>query len=269
MFFPFVVSGETIADPFFDLPLIGWRNRLAEGTLAASSEGTDGAAANAVTGTTYDFWTPVSLPGWIEVELPTGQACDYCAIAAHTCGSSATAVICEYREGDAWVEAASAIPADDEPLMLVFPEVIASRWRIRLEGGAAPVIGVAHIGLSIVMQRGVVAPYTPTSIASEIELMATRSLGGQFIGSSIVHRGARTDVSFSPLDEAWARLELEPFRRHFDGGGCFFFAWSPVSSPNDIGYCQRDPREGTELRLVYRDDGYIDVTMQIEAFVGQ
>lgn len=269
LLFPWAATGEVPAEPELDLPLIAWDNRLRAGALTASSESDDGAAANALTGTTWDYWVPEALPATLEVELPAAAACDCCAIAAHTCGTSATAVICEYRVGGDWVEAASAIPADDEPLMLVFPEATASRWRIRLEGGVPPAIGVAHVGLALVMERGVVGPYVPTTLAGEVELLANRSLGGQFLGSTILRRGARTEVAFAPLTEAWVREVLEPFRRHFDAGGGFFLAWSPIGRPHDVGWCQRQPGEGTELRPQYREDLTMDVTMRVEAHVAQ
>mgnify|MGYP000903398749 CR=1 FL=1 len=267
--FPYLLTGDAPDDPYFDLPVIAYRNRLAEGVLTASSAGEDGAAANAITGTTFDFWRPLTPASSLEVELPGAQPCDYCAIAAHTLGSRGYSVTCQYWQDGEWVEAGSVLPANDEPVVMLFPEAISDRWRIVLNGvGALPVIGVAMIGPTLTMQRGIIAPFTPPGMASQVSLESSVSLGGHLLGQSVTFEGARFSVSFAPLDEWWVRGDFAAFRRHFNVGGGFVLAWSPASNPQEVGYCWRAEGEGTELTPVYREDVYMDVTMEVRAHVG-
>lgn len=262
-----IAEDEGDADPYLNMPLIAWENLFERGLATASGETADGFLANAWSGT-YDFWVPPVMPAWARVDLASAAPADCLGVAGHTLGSTLTTVICEYLEDGEWIEAASAIPQDDTAFILVFPEIHAAAWRVRLEGTRSPAIGTMMLGRSLVMEGGVQGDHVPISIADRTELLVNVSLGGHVVGRSVIRRGAEETIAFAPMTTGWVRSEFEPFRRHFNEGRPFFFAWAPVAWPNDVALCQRRGGDGTEIRPEHRGmfGGAMWVEMQVEAY---
>lgn len=246
----FLASGAADADK----PAILFDNILSRATLDASSTAI-GAAANVLGPQTFDWWQASAMPATLTGTLAAAESCDCACIAAHDLGTKAATVIVQRWNGSGWVAVATYAPTDDAALMLIWPAVSADQWRIRFTGASAPKIGIAFIGSRLIVPEAVAAPYIPADMAQRVELMAARSLGGQFLGVSVYRRGLEGEAGFGPVPRSWVDGALRPFAAHYDAGGTFFFAGAPALMPGDVAYCWRSENAG-ELRPSYSAGGY-------------
>ncbi len=244
----YLASGS--ADP--DKPAILFDSVLGRATLAPSSTA-DGAVANVLGPQTYDWWRASAMPATLTATLDAAESCDCCALIGD--GLAGLSVYVERKSGSTWLTAASAAPADDSALMLVFPAASATQWRIRITGSAPPAIRIAYLGARLIVPESVAAPYVAADSAQRVELMTARSLGGQYLGASTYRRGLSGEVAFGPVPRAWVDGDLRAFRDVYDAGGTFFFAGSPALMPRDIAYCWRG-ESADELRPSYSAGGY-------------
>lgn len=247
------------------LPMILWRNVLAEGALAASSETFDGFAANALGPQTYDFWTPASVPATLAVTLAAAEECDACAIFGHTLGTAGATVEVQYFDGAIWQTVATATPANDEPLLFIFPAASSTQWRIRVTGAVAS-ISIAMIGKRLVVPGGVQTGYVTLDMALQIEMIASSSVTGQFFASRVNRKGAQTSIALATQRRDWIEGDAEGFIAHFNAGGTFAWASAPELLTRDLGYCRR---AGGVLAATY-DPGaiYGEVSLEVDAYVG-
>lgn len=258
-----VISGAP-ADP--GQPMALYSNALARGTLAASSTAAGSYAANILGPQTYDGWQPAAMPATLAVTLAAAESCDACAIAAHTLGSAGATVYVERWTGAAWVIMAQASPTDNLPVLMIWPAASAAQWRLRVTGSAAPVLGVAMIGLRLIFPAPVRPPYVPADAARRVDMTAQRTLGGHYAGAVIKRREVETEAAFGPLPRSFADGALRAFRDHYDAGGTFFFAGGPEAMPQDVAYCWR-PDGASELRPAYGAGGlWAAVTMRMAGY---
>lgn len=247
-----------------DRPAVLWVNLLASGTLTASGAAAGSYAENILGPQTYDAWTADALPAWVAVELAAPAEADCCGIVAHTLGSLGATVAVELWTGSAWAAVATASPATDEPLMLVWPVTSAARWRLRITGSAVPSLGVAVLGRRLIFPATIAPPYVPANLARRVDLEPQVSLGGQYVGGTVWRQARELEAQLTPLPRSFVDgAGMDAFAAHYDAGGTFFWAGSPAAMPRDLAYCWR---RGDELRPVYSAGGYwAAVTMRMAA----
>jgi hypothetical protein len=247
---------------------VAYRNVLADGTLAWSSETADGFAANALGPQTYDFWAPAAMPATLSVTLADAIRCDCAAIVAHTLGSSGATAYVEARNGSgSWVTLASITPTDNSDVILLFYAAIEyDQWRIRLTGSTAPAVGIAWIGPRLIVPGGTKAGYVPLHQALDIDLMPNISRGGQFIGSRIQKVGASTSAGLAPQERWWVEGDGADFIAHYNEGKPFLWMSCPELFPKDGHYCWRS---GNTLRPSFGQGAlFADMTLEVQAYVG-
>lgn len=241
-----------------------YRNVLAEGTLAWSSETADGFASNALGPQTYDFWTPASVPATLSVTLGAPVACDTAAIIAHTLGSAGATVEVQHYTGGTWVTAQSVTPDDDADIVMIFGAVEADQWRIRVTNAVAA-IGVAMIGPRLLIPGGTQADYVPLNLALDVELSPSVTIRGQFVGVYTKQVGAGTPIALAAQEREWVQAEAAPFIRHFNAGRPFVWMGCPDLLPEDGHYCWR---EGETLSASFGPGAmWADMSMQVSAYV--
>ncbi len=247
------------------LPMILWRNVLAEGALVASSEAPDGFAENALGPQTFDYWTPTAVPATLAVTLAAAEACDACAIFGHTLGSAGATIEVQYDSGSGWTTVATATPTTNEALLFIFPSVTAAQWRIRITGAVAS-ISIAMIGKRLVVPTGVQTGYVTLDMALRVEMIASQSVTGQFFASRVNRKGAMTSIALATQRRTWIEGDASSFITHFNEGRTFAWASAPELLTRDLGYCRR---AGGVLAATY-DAGaiYGELSMEIDAYVG-
>lgn len=261
----------TIENGAFDgsAPTALYENLFTEGTLTGTGS-TGFEVANAVTGTTWDFWRPPSAAvASIQVVLSTSQIADCAFIAAHDLFTNSAQVRVQYSTngGTTWINATDWItPADNEAIMLLFPEFTGNAWRIQQRNGPAN-IGVAMVGKKLAFESGIDGRRVGFVHGHKVEVMGGNSVGGQFLGQRVRRRGGNIRVRFPWLTTPWVTDNMIPFERHYNDGIPFAFAGNPAYDADDLAYCWR-PDNGSELRPNYVENGRAaEITMAMEYYV--
>ena len=217
-------------------PCVLWRNLLTEGTVANSTLPTTAPRANGITESTFDYWQPTAVPDTLDVSLAGLVSADCCVIAAHTIGSAGASVAVEYYNGSSWVTINTVTPTDNDTIMIVWPSILATGWRIQLTGAVAQ-IGVVMIGSRLVIPGGVVPGYSPAWASKLVTKFAGVSRRGQFFGQRTERAGARLSPQFMPIPYAYARDTMALFRARYNNGNAFAWASAPSVFPEDVAYC--------------------------------
>jgi len=255
------------------LPMVLWDNYLSysTSTVTASTSTTDGPVANCYTETTYDYWQATALPAYVQIDLGTGYATklvNSVALIGHTIGSSgATVQLQSSPNGTTWTTVSTVItPTDDTPILAIFADTSARYWRVYITGTTIPVVGIVILGDRFVFPGGVMPSYTPIWQAQTVQLLQSKSLGGQFMGNRVLRQGADTSISLVAFSRAFAEADLQPFKAWYNGGHGFVWASGPSTFTKDIGYCWRKPN--AEMKPTFTETGsWVRVTMEVEAYV--
>lgn len=229
-----LAAGTAQADQPLTHARIGYQKIT--GTITASGSANGFPASAADNELTYSFWKPDAMPGTWEIDIGGAETVNYFGIAAHTCGTDQAEIHAEYWNGSSWIEIDSVLPGDDSPIMFIFDDVFAAKYRVRLTGSTAPRIGVIYIGELLEMQRGIYGGHSPLSLSRNTVVRPTLSERGQFLGRSIIRSGSSTTWQWRNLTAAWYRANFDPFVEHARTKP-FFIAWRPATYPNEVGYC--------------------------------
>lgn len=211
--------------------------RIPGTTVVASSESTDFEAENVGDYLTWDFWRPAELPATLTITTPEAETVDYALIAAHTIGSTMTAVKLEYFDGSDWVALFETAPGVDNVIVALFDAVTTNQFRLSLAGSSIPSIGVVMLGRALAMQRKLYQGHGPITLSKRTVKLPNRSEGGQWLGASIRREGVQTSISFAHLTASWVRSKFEPFiesARKYPFG----WVWRPEEFPAEVAYVQ-------------------------------
>ena len=212
---------------------IGWQNRAFGRTPTASSTANGFPAINATFPTTFEFWRPATLPATWTVDLGTAHPIDYVGIVGDFNG--ATVTVEHSPDGVTWTAADTRVGVTTRINMFLFAEVTRRYWRLSFSV-AIPRLAVAYIGKALAMQRRIYQGHTPLTLSRETTLSNNVSEGGQYLGRSIIRRGAGTSASWSHLRADWYRSEFDPFVRAARTAP-FFIGWRPETFPAELGFC--------------------------------
>lgn len=225
-----------------NFPRIGYQTftfDLLPADVTVSTEATGAPGDAPLRPDTAEYWQATALPATWKIDLGSLQNVDYIGIAGHTIGSSDASCLVETSPDDAaWTTfAADVSPSDDSSLLFLDDVVNCKYIRITLTGaGAVPKIGVAYIGVALVMQREVTASgFKPPTLSRQTETNNAMSRGGQFLGQNIRSMGITSSANFQHLDDSWYRTSFDPFVKHARRYP-YFFAWFPEDFPEEIGY---------------------------------
>lgn len=265
---PVIIDSNLILSPVAeDRPLtharIGYRTiwRRPSATISASSEEVDFPASAAAHELTYEFWRPASLPATWEVDAGDPVMVDYCGIASHTLSGKAVEI--QYHDGADWVTVSEVVPGDNTPLMFLFEPTEAARWRIRIDGGDVPSVGVIFFGRTLQMQRSIYGGHSPLNLSRSTTREPNRSDRGQWLGLSLIRRGVSTSFSWQNLTAAWYREHFDPFVEYAtQSRGTFFIAWRPQTFPDEVGYCWVDQDDIEPSNQGQRDLMQVDMTVR-------
>lgn len=219
---------ETVFPPRMGVYTL-FRDSGASVTVSAEDTTSNGHKENAYKeGFTHDFWKPGSSGDhWLRVSLGTSARADYMAIAAHDLHNNGGSVKAQYSTdgGSTWNDAHNAVtPASSEPLMILFDEQQAADWRLHVSSSGAVSIGVVHIGAVTKLRVGIQPPWTPPYLARDNRYVNQRSEGGQFVGRSLIAKGAQLSLDLQHVPMSWIRQTWEPVVREIEQYAFFFAA---------------------------------------------
>lgn len=252
-----------------DRPTVLYNNLYEQGTLGGS-EAVGFPLANAITGSTWDYWrTPSTAAASIETTLGAQTAANCLFIDAHDMAT----VGADFRlrvstDGGATFPTTVidwTTPADNSPIMVLFPSVSGNVWQLSQRNGPAS-IGVVMLGEKLAFEYGV-EDMVSFRHGQKIEVMGGNSIGGQFLGQKIRRKGGNTSLSFPWLGADWVNNSMSGFEAHYNEGKPFAMALRPDYASDELAYCWR-PDSAGELRPHYQVKGVsFSMNMQVDYYV--
>lgn len=197
--------------------IIGYRSILDEPDvgIVATSETSGFAAVNVKSRLTYSGWRPSGTgTQYLTATGSNGHAVDYLTIAGHNLASKAAVIDFEYFDGASWVSILDGyVPVSDAPIMLLFDQVEALAYRLRVDvnGTQYPTIAAILMGERLSLQRGIYVGHAPAPYSPDVDFLTEETEGGQIVGSSVMSAMFSTSVTLKRITPTWARAHLTPF----------------------------------------------------------
>lgn len=237
-----IVLSSSAAAASLAYPRIMWQNFARSDSIDAtdvtvSGETEEGPRDAPLLPNTDTFWLPPSLPATYQIDLGVQRDIDSCSL-IHTLGTSRCSVKPETSpDGSVWTAlGAETMPANNWPLVFLGTLRSAKYLRLSFAGTTAPRIAVIYVGKSLAMEMQIVDPFAPINFARETVKKTSLSRGGQYLGTGVRKNGVTGSVAFKYLTTAWVRSDFIPFTLSAAMGNPYFWAWNPLSYPNDVGY---------------------------------
>jgi hypothetical protein len=211
---------------------IGWQNLTFGRTPTASSSAVGFPAIAATYPTTFEFWKPTSTTSTWTVDLVTSPTVDFIGLVGDMNGC--TVAVQSSTNNSTWTTRDTRTGITDRINMFLISPIVARYWRLSITV-AIPSIAVVYIGQALAMQRMIYQGHTPLTLSRTTELSNNMSEGGQYLGRSIIRKGAQTGFGWSHLKADWYRSNFDPFVKSARTMP-FFIAWRPSQYPSELGF---------------------------------
>ena len=264
---------------------IGHSGNWHAGTMTASTTDSDYFADGPDTTLTYEKWKPTVLPATLQVKFGAAKTVDYCAIGAHTLGTTGCAISVEYWDGSAWVavimsylqdsngdliytsggdliEITGVTAVDDMTIMVFFPEVSTTKMRLVVRSGSdLPKIGVMKFGKILQMPQAIYAGHTPLDLTRITTMRTTQSETGEFLGSTVLRTSQGGGYSWTHLKADWVRSNWRDVQKSVETEP-FFIAWRPETFSEAV-FCKVSATP-TPSNMGIKD--YMQVDMEVRGY---
>jgi hypothetical protein len=178
----------------------------------------------------------------LRLDTFAAQEASCFAIAAHNLGAAGARIAFEHDSNgdDTWTEIGSIEPDDDSSIMFFFDPVTSDRWRITVDRGVLPEIGVVRVGAPLVFERPFYAGFSPAAMSRGTEVIGNMSRTGELLGRSIKRTILREEYPWQNLSYDWVRANLDGPRGVIQSveARAAFIAWRP-SEADDASYIMR------------------------------
>lgn len=262
-----IQSGYTL--PSGDQPLTHARiaharTWLAGGVASATTTDADYFTNGPLNILSYEKWKPTGTTSetW-EYDHTFAVECDYCAIGAHTIGTSGATVAVEYYDGSVWQTLiASTAPSDNSAIFAIFEPVTARFWRIVI-AGAAPTVGVVRFGAAIQMEQEIYGDHSPVSMARVAVIRSNQSVTGEILGRTVQRRMTENAFEWKHLTAAWVEAYWPDLQRAVESEP-FFIAWRP-GEKGDVVYGQT---EAVPVPTNMGIQALMEVSLSVKGYLG-
>lgn len=247
-------------------PRIAWNNLLADAVLTSTGSNPNFPITNLLNNYTNDPWIPDAVPASLFITFASARSISMACFAGHNMGGREVTVLFQHFIAGDWETIASATPTDNDTLILSFPAVSATQFRVRFLGVNTFRLGVLFVVPGLTIPGIIVPPHTPLNRVSEIELIGgAEGVTGEFLQSDFMRTGGRASLTMSAQSPSFATgSTFETFRDHFNRGRPFFIACFPTHNPDDVGFCWRN---GGNLIVAYSDPVYMAMAMDVGVYV--
>lgn len=177
----------------------------------------------------------------LDTFLAQGGTC--IAIGAHNLGSARARVTFEHDSNgdDTWTAIGSTSPDDDSPILFFFDEITSDRWRVAVDRGVLPEIGVVRMGDPLVFERPFYAGFTPARMNRATDVIGNMSRTGELLGRSVKRTILQEEYQWQNLTYSWVRANLDGPAGVIQSleAKPAFAAWRPEIATGDVSYIMR------------------------------
>ena len=226
------------------LPKIFYESRLDDAIPAASTTATGFDVLNLLDWRPYTEWQPTALPATVTVDSGAAASVDYWGVWGHDLNTQGATI--ELRKssdnfGGNNVLVDSLTPSSDAPFMREVSTADEQYWRLRITGTTMPTLGIAAIGSTLEIPKGLREGFDPRGRTPKG--MFNKSVAGMPLGRTIQHEEWSQSLIFPDITWSWIRSAWEPAWDAHLSGEPFVFAWDITG-------------HATELVLVTVKDGF-------------
>lgn len=246
-------------------PIILYDNRLADGTVTATTTAAGYAAANIIDWRAYTFWRSAdTATQYLTVDCGEALAADAVGIHGHNLFSvgATLAVECSSDDfaTDVTVASAGALVTSDGPLLRTFAAQTKRYWRIKITTlSAACYIAVAAIGARFTFSESIDGEFTPAAerFDSDVESSPGQMLGGV---RGFIERSSMVDFEY--VTDVWFRGTFMPI---WDGhlGRLLPFFWAPNTDLSAADVCLYRIEPGSALDARYVANGWRSFSLRL------
>jgi hypothetical protein len=249
-------------DPQPNNARIGWQSIVSAATVGASEQAGDHPVLNLKNPATYLFWRGTTSAAHTITVTPAGAppTIDYLGIARHNLALKQY-TLQSSPDNSVWTTIVSATPADNRPIIHVFPPVTAPFFRLQIASGS-PVsqIAVLYLGRILTLERRLMVGHTPLPFGRSRDVSSGVSESGQYLGRVKRAETLETKVTMQNLTAEHYRDDIDPF---FDAAATtpFFWAWRPDRRPGDVGFAWM---KGEPSMVNQRNNGMVEIDFQMQ-----
>lgn len=239
--------------------------------VSASNEDTGFPAENATNWLTYGGGWRTSVIGQntLTTSFLTAVAASSYGLFKHNLGDIGGTVKLQHSDdGVVFVDVAGSeqTPANNKAIFFIFPEVSHPVWRLLFTGigpGETLIVAQAFIGPALRVFGGPETGWTPPNLAFNDKFVNSRADGGDFLGRSLIRKGAKTGFNVSAVPANWVRQNWEPFLTVAQLQP-FYYAWNSVGFPFEVAYCFT---EDNVAKPTYQSAAHLNIRLDFIALI--
>jgi hypothetical protein len=231
------------------VPLIGYQNLVTTGNVSASTESAGFPATNLANPATHLKWKGgVNTAGieLITLNTSSANAIDYVGIVRHNFGTMRVPVSLETTDSPPVVLITPQVFTDNLPILFRFAPQILGGVRIRIDYSAnsppesslfPPEAAVIYVGRLLVLERSITIGqgHVPISYGRRSSIVNGMSETGNFLGRIVLGEYRQSKAQFEWFTSTFYRASIDAFIAAAQEIP-FFWAWSPLEYPAEVGY---------------------------------
>jgi hypothetical protein len=164
-------------------------------------------------------------------------------VAAHNLGAAGCRVTFSHDSNNdgTYTSIGSTTPTDDSAIMFFFNSITSAKWRVTIDRGALPSVGVVWIGDPLTFERPFYSGFTPARMNRATDVIGNISRTGELIGRSVKRTILQEQFPWQNLSYDWVRANLDGRNGVIQSleDSAAFMAWRPSEATEDVSYLMR------------------------------
>lgn len=242
----------------------------ADAAFSGSSEDAGFPAENASSWLTYSGGWRSSVAGTqnLSVSFDSVEAANSYGLFKHNLGDiGGTVKLQESDDGITFNDIAGSetSPTTNRTIYFVFDSEVHLFWRLvfTIPTGETLIVGQAFVGPSLNVFGGPETGFTPPNLAFNDDFINSRADGGDFLGRSLIRKGAKTGFNVSAVPAQWVRDSWEPFLIVAQLQP-FYFSWNVVDFASETAFCYT---ETNVAKPTYQSAAHMTIRLDFIALI--
>lgn len=246
---------------------IGYDNKVKTGAVTVTSEAVGYEKENAQSYKTSSWWQAAAA-GTVYYYIDMGSAIDIdCwGFAGSDLFDNSGTIKPEYSATGAWAGEENNLDSLHTPTknITVFKKVTnvnARYFRFEIDStGAASFIANLFLGEALELEHGMTQGFSPANLNRDRNITNNISNGGNFLGRTIKHKGAKTNIRQQMVTREWIDINWDDLADSIELYP-FYFLWDLESYPTEAAYCIAEKI----IYPIYSDNLYLNYTIRCRA----